>query len=113
MPEGLGLVAQRDIRRNEVVLEVPKKFWINPDTVSASEVGSVCGGLKPWISVALFLIREKKLREESMWRYYLDILPEYTDSTIYWWVWLSLVIDFFCRNRLLCSLMLDCKEPFV
>ncbi|KAH7857348.1 hypothetical protein Vadar_011592 [Vaccinium darrowii] len=84
VPEGLGLVAQRDIRRNEVVLEVPKKFWINPDTVSASEVGSVCGGLKPWISVALFLIREKKLREESMWRYYLDILPEYTDSTIYW-----------------------------
>ncbi|KAG5522411.1 hypothetical protein RHGRI_034555 [Rhododendron griersonianum] len=60
--EGLGLVTQRDIGRNEVVLEVPKKFWINPDTVSASEVGSVCGGLKPWISVALFLIREKKLR---------------------------------------------------
>ncbi|XP_058192643.1 ribulose-1,5 bisphosphate carboxylase/oxygenase large subunit N-methyltransferase, chloroplastic [Rhododendron vialii] len=84
VPEGLGLVAQRDIGRNEVVLEVPKKFWINPDTVSASEVGSVCGGLKPWISVALFLIREKKLREESMWRYYLDILPQFTDSTIYW-----------------------------
>ncbi|KAG5522408.1 hypothetical protein RHGRI_034552 [Rhododendron griersonianum] len=40
-----------------------------PGTVSASEVGSVCGGLKPWISVALFLIREKKLREGSMWRY--------------------------------------------
>ncbi|KAF7112306.1 hypothetical protein RHSIM_RhsimUnG0242900 [Rhododendron simsii] len=68
VPEGLGLVAQRDIGRNEVVLEVPKKFWINPDTVSASEIGSVCGGLKPWISVALFLIREKKLGEESMWR---------------------------------------------
>ncbi|KAF7123578.1 hypothetical protein RHSIM_Rhsim12G0125500 [Rhododendron simsii] len=41
--EGLGLVAQRDIGRNEVVLEVPKKFWINPETLSASEVGSVCG----------------------------------------------------------------------
>ncbi|KAI8528515.1 hypothetical protein RHMOL_Rhmol12G0154300 [Rhododendron molle] len=68
VPEGLGLVAQGDIGKNEVVLEVPKKFRINPDTVSASEVGNVCGGLKPWISVALFLIREKKLREESTWR---------------------------------------------
>ncbi|CAH2056817.1 unnamed protein product [Thlaspi arvense] len=87
VPEGLGLIAQRDIAKNEVVLEVPKKYWINPDTVSGSEIGSVCGGLKPWIAVALFLIREKKLKkDDSPWRYYFDILPEYTDSTIYWWV---------------------------
>ncbi|KAM0012305.1 putative [Ribulose-bisphosphate carboxylase]-lysine N-methyltransferase [Helianthus debilis subsp. tardiflorus] len=84
--EGLGLVAQRDIARNEVVLEVPKRFWINPDTVSGSEIGRVCSGLKPWICVALFLIREK-LRgddEGSSWRKYVDILPESTDSTIFW-----------------------------
>ncbi|XP_042498416.1 fructose-bisphosphate aldolase-lysine N-methyltransferase, chloroplastic [Macadamia integrifolia] len=81
--EGLGLVAQRDISRNEVVLEIPKKFWINSDTVAASEIGKVCGGLKPWISIALFLIREKT-REDSPLRSYLDILPQTTDSTIYW-----------------------------
>ncbi|KAK4741394.1 hypothetical protein SAY87_024982 [Trapa incisa] len=81
--EGLGLVAQRDIGRNEVVLEVPKRFWINPDAVAASEIGSVCSGLKPWIGVALFLIREKK-RGDSKWRVYLDILPGATDSTIFW-----------------------------
>ncbi|KAL9424213.1 hypothetical protein AB3S75_036153 [Citrus x aurantiifolia] len=83
VPEGLGLVAQRDIAKNEVVLEVPMKFWINPDTVAASEIGSLCSGLKPWISVALFLIREKK-KEDSPWRVYLDILPEWTDSTVFW-----------------------------
>ncbi|KAK2636153.1 hypothetical protein Ddye_030945 [Dipteronia dyeriana] len=83
VPEGLGLVAQRDIGKNEVVLEIPKKFWINPDAVAASEIGNVCSGLKPWISVALFLIREKK-REDSLWRVYLDILPESTDSTVFW-----------------------------
>ncbi|KAJ4711395.1 N-methyltransferase [Melia azedarach] len=83
VPEGLGLVAQRDIAKNEVVLEVPNKFWINPDTVAASEIGGVCSGLKPWISVALFLIREKK-REDSPWRVYLDILPDSTDSTVFW-----------------------------
>ncbi|GJW66239.1 fructose-bisphosphate aldolase-lysine N-methyltransferase, chloroplastic [Tanacetum coccineum] len=84
--EGLGLVAQRDIGRNEVVLEVPKKFWINSDMVLGSEIGRVCDGLKPWISVALFLIREK-LREDgggAYWRSYIDILPEFTDSTIFW-----------------------------
>ncbi|KDP41237.1 hypothetical protein JCGZ_15644 [Jatropha curcas] len=83
VPEGLGLIAERDISKNEVVLEIPKKLWINPDAVAASDIGSVCSGLKPWISVALFLIREK-LKEDSTWRPYLDILPESTNSTIYW-----------------------------
>ncbi|XP_021747145.1 fructose-bisphosphate aldolase-lysine N-methyltransferase, chloroplastic-like [Chenopodium quinoa] len=82
--EGLGLVAQKDIARNEVVLEVSKKFWINPDTVAASEIGSVCNGLKPWVSVALFLMREKKLGDSSAWKPYIDILPDSTNSTIYW-----------------------------
>lgn len=86
VPEGLGLVAQRDIGKNEVVLEVPKRFWINPDTVLASEIGSVCSGLKPWVSVALFLIREKKLGDDSSWKPYIDILPEFTNSTIFWYV---------------------------
>lgn len=89
VPEGLGLVAQKDLGRNEVVLEVPKRLWINPDAVAASEIGSVCSGLKPWLSVALFLIREKKKNDSSSWRYYLDVLPEYTNSTIFWSVWLS------------------------
>ncbi|KAL9246367.1 hypothetical protein vseg_019911 [Gypsophila vaccaria] len=82
--QGLGLVAQKDIARNEVVLEIPKKFWINPDTVAASEIGSVTRGVKPWVSVALFLIREKLLGDASSWKPYIDILPGYTDSTIYW-----------------------------
>ncbi|XP_010258271.1 PREDICTED: fructose-bisphosphate aldolase-lysine N-methyltransferase, chloroplastic isoform X1 [Nelumbo nucifera] len=83
VPEGLGLVAQRDFSRNEVVLEIPSRLWINADTVAASEIGKVCGGLKPWASIALFLIREKS-REDSPWRSYLDILPKITNSTIFW-----------------------------
>ncbi|KAJ8625861.1 hypothetical protein MRB53_034391 [Persea americana] len=42
--EGLGLVAQRNISQNEVVVKVPRKLWINPDTVAASQIGSE-GGL--------------------------------------------------------------------
>ncbi|XP_074274600.1 ribulose-1,5 bisphosphate carboxylase/oxygenase large subunit N-methyltransferase, chloroplastic [Silene latifolia] len=82
--EGLGLVAKKDIPRNDVVLEVPKKYWINPDAVAVSEIGTVCNGLKPWVSVAVFLIREKKLGDASSWKAYIDILPDYTNSTIYW-----------------------------
>lgn len=88
VPEGLGLVAQRDIGRNQVVLEVPKRLWINPDAVAESEIGNVCSGLKPWISVALFLLREKD-REDSKWRLYFDVLPQSTNSTVFWWVWLG------------------------
>ncbi|KAI3987708.1 hypothetical protein MKX01_028442 [Papaver californicum] len=81
--EGLGLIAQREISRNEVVLEIPQKFWINPDLVASSEIGKFCGGLKPWVSVALFLLREKA-NKDSKWSSYLEILPERTDSTIFW-----------------------------
>ncbi|KAL0318184.1 UNVERIFIED_CONTAM: Ribulose-1,5 bisphosphate carboxylase/oxygenase large subunit N-methyltransferase, chloroplastic [Sesamum calycinum] len=84
VPEGLGLVATRNIGRNEVVLEVPKRFWINQDAAAASEIGSICSGLKPFISVALFLLSEKFKGEESKWKYYIDVLPESTNSTIYW-----------------------------
>lgn len=85
VPEGLGLVAKRDISKGETVLELPRRFWINPDAVADSEIGNVCTGLKPWISVALFLLREK-WRDDSKWKYYMAVLPESTDSTIYWWV---------------------------
>ncbi|KAM2682531.1 hypothetical protein EV1_044271 [Malus domestica] len=43
---------------------------------------SVCSGLKPWVSVVLFLIREKS-RDDSKWRIYLDILPESTNSIVF------------------------------
>lgn len=83
--EGLGLVARRDIAEDEIILKVPRRLWVNPDTVSASEIGYLCTDLKPWVQVALFLIREK-LRPNSWWRFYVDILPETTNSTIYWCV---------------------------
>ncbi|CAJ1939796.1 unnamed protein product [Sphenostylis stenocarpa] len=83
VPEGLGLVALKDISRNEVVLQVPKRLWINPDAVAASEIGKVCNGLKPWLAVALFLIRERS-KDDSLWKHYFSILPKETDSTIYW-----------------------------
>ncbi|XP_078179795.1 rubisco methyltransferase family protein [Carex rostrata] len=84
VPEGLGLIAQRDISRNEVVVEVPKKLWIDADSVATSEIGQFCGGLRPWVCIALFLLRERELGDASPWKPYLDVLPSSTDSTIFW-----------------------------
>lgn len=84
VPQGLGLLAQKDISRNELVLEVPQSLWINSDTVAASEIGTLCQGLKPWISIALFLLREKALGPSSPWFLYLRILPRSTNSPIFW-----------------------------
>ncbi|KAJ8547963.1 hypothetical protein K7X08_021199 [Anisodus acutangulus] len=83
VPEGLGLVATRDISEGETVLEVPRRLWINTDAVAQSDIGNVCTGLEPWICLALFLLREK-WRDDSKWKYYMGVLPECTDSTIYW-----------------------------
>jgi len=74
-------------------MEVPKRCCINPDTVLASEIGSVCSGLKPWVSVAQFLIREERLGDESSSKPYIDILPEFTNSNIFWYVFGS--FDYF------------------
>lgn len=84
VPEGLGLVALKGMPRNEVVMEVPKRLWIDSDTVAASDIGGVCGGLKPWVAVALFILRERAAGADSPWRPYLDVLPPVTDSTIFW-----------------------------
>ncbi|RWW44047.1 hypothetical protein BHE74_00050267, partial [Ensete ventricosum] len=64
--------------------EVPKRLWIDSDTVVASEIGRLCAGLKPWVSIALFLLRERALGKASPWHPYLDILPPTTNSTIFW-----------------------------
>ncbi|OEL16303.1 [Fructose-bisphosphate aldolase]-lysine N-methyltransferase, chloroplastic [Dichanthelium oligosanthes] len=87
VPEGLGLVAARDLPRGEVVAEVPKKLWMDFDAVAASDIGRACGGgggLRPWVAVALLLLREVARGADSPWAPYLAILPRQTDSTIFW-----------------------------
>lgn len=83
VPERVGLVAQTNISRGQVVLEVPKNLWISMDTVSASEIGKLCQDLRPWVAISLFILREKS-RPESPWSPYLSILPEALDSPIFW-----------------------------
>ncbi|KQJ90199.1 fructose-bisphosphate aldolase-lysine N-methyltransferase, chloroplastic [Brachypodium distachyon] len=87
VPEGLGLVAARNLPRGEVVAEVPKKLWMDADAVAASDIGRACrsgGDLRPWVSVSLLILREAARGGDSLWAPYLAILPRQTDSTIFW-----------------------------
>ena len=87
VPEGLGLVATRNLPRGEVVAEVPKKLWMDADAVASSDIGRVCssaGDLRPWVTVSLLILREAARGGDSLWAPYLAILPRQTDSTIFW-----------------------------
>jgi [ribulose-bisphosphate carboxylase]/[fructose-bisphosphate aldolase]-lysine N-methyltransferase len=86
VPEGLGLVAARDLPRGEVVAEVPKKLWMDADAVAASDIGRACAGgdLRPWVGVTLLLLRELARGADSPWAPYLATLRRQTDSTIFW-----------------------------
>jgi [ribulose-bisphosphate carboxylase]-lysine N-methyltransferase len=69
-----------------VLAEVPKKLWLDADAVAASDLGGAVGrgGLRPWVAVALLLLREAARGAGSPWAPYLAILPRQTDSTIFW-----------------------------
>ncbi|KAJ7535805.1 hypothetical protein O6H91_12G046900 [Diphasiastrum complanatum] len=80
---GRGLLAHRTISQGDELLSIPRKLWINLETVKASAIGRFCEGLKPWVAIALFLVREKA-QSNSSWRPYLDILPQALDSPLFW-----------------------------
>lgn len=83
VPQGLGLVAQRQVNQGEEVVTVPEALWINFASVQASSIGPFCQDLKPWIAVSLFLIHEDS-NANSKWRPYLDSLPKVLDSPLFW-----------------------------
>ncbi|KAG5587473.1 hypothetical protein H5410_047907 [Solanum commersonii] len=64
--EGLGLVANRDISKGETVLGVPK------------------GSGSTQIKLQNLKLGIEKWKDDSKWKYYMAVLPESTDSTIYW-----------------------------
>ncbi|KAK1266864.1 hypothetical protein QJS04_geneDACA000547 [Acorus gramineus] len=66
----------------ETIIEIPKKLWINPDTIVAFNIGGFFQGLDPQIVVALFLTREKG-RPDSAWRQHIDCFLEVSLIPLY------------------------------
>eukprot|EP00898_Chlorokybus_atmophyticus_P003486 jgi/Chlat1/4138/Chrsp269S00809 len=82
-PYGLGLVATQDISEKSTVVSVPEKLCLNIEAARASSIGQFCDGLRPWLVVALFLLKEMN-DPNSFWQPYLHMLPRNLDSPIYW-----------------------------
>lgn len=83
VPEGLGLVAERNLGSGDDIFNVPDSICITKETVKASPIGKYVTELKPWIGLALFLISERN-NTESSWKAYLDILPTELDLPLFW-----------------------------
>jgi hypothetical protein len=81
--EGVGLVTQRAVRKGEDVLQVPRDSWICLETVKKSDIGRSVEGQRPWVKLALFLIKERA-NPSSKWLPYIDSLPQTLDSTLFW-----------------------------
>ncbi|KAI5062087.1 hypothetical protein GOP47_0022626 [Adiantum capillus-veneris] len=83
--QGLGLVASgRPIAQGEEVLNVPQELWMSVAAArSHPDIGPFCTNLRPWVTLALFLLFEKGM-PSSPWRSYIDILPHTLDSPLFW-----------------------------
>ncbi|GLI66009.1 hypothetical protein VaNZ11_009712, partial [Volvox africanus] len=73
-----SLVACEPVRRGQILVRVPRRLLLSPETARASKA---CGrairdaGLNEWQSLILHLLCEKALGSKSFWWPYLDTLP--------------------------------------
>ncbi|CAI5487550.1 unnamed protein product [Closterium sp. Naga37s-1] len=79
----LALVADRDIRSGDDLLLVPLSACLTLDKVLRTDIGAVCGDVRPWVALALFIIRERG-NPTSEWAPYLDTLPTSLNSPLLW-----------------------------
>ncbi|CAI6008462.1 unnamed protein product [Closterium sp. NIES-65] len=77
----LALVADRDIRSGDDLLLVPLSACLTLDKVLRTDIGAVCGDVRPWVALALFIIRERG-NPTSEWAPYLDTLPATLNSPL-------------------------------
>ncbi|CAI5462847.1 unnamed protein product [Closterium sp. Yama58-4] len=79
----LALVADRDIRSGDDLLLVPLSACLTLDKVLKTDIGAVCGDVRPWVALALFIIRERG-NPNSEWAPYFDTLPATLNSPLLW-----------------------------
>ncbi|GAV68451.1 SET domain-containing protein/Rubis-subs-bind domain-containing protein [Cephalotus follicularis] len=82
-----GLVALKNIRKNEKLLFVPPSLVITPDSEwSCPEAGEVLKrySVPDWPLLATYLISEASLQQSSRWSNYISALPQQPYSLLYW-----------------------------
>eukprot|EP00741_Cyanophora_paradoxa_P003003 tig00000658_g2915.t1 len=92
---GRGLFARRDLSANETVISIPFPLVLRRGLVAQSDIGkrhpalaesgTAPPGVDPdLVSIAAFLLHERSRGDAAFWKPYLDVLPEATDSPLFW-----------------------------
>lgn len=77
---GRGLVARRDVNLYEEIARVPLKMLLTKDS-SRAKFGAniISDDMSEYSAIALQLIHERFVEEDSFWTPYLDVLPSVQD----------------------------------
>lgn len=85
--QGLGLKAVTDIKEGELFATIPRKLMMSAETARGSELSPLIEGdniLKAMQNACLVIhVYCEKLKEDSFWKPYLDILPNTYSTTLY------------------------------
>ncbi|KAL9984830.1 hypothetical protein ACROYT_G007166 [Oculina patagonica] len=88
--QGLGLKAVSDIKSGELFITIPRKLMLSAETARNSELGPLIEKdniLRVMQNACLVLhVYCEKLKENSFWKPYLDILPTSYSTTLYFTV---------------------------
>lgn len=88
--QGLGLRAASDIKGGELFITIPRKLTISAETARNSELGPLIEKdniLRVMQNACLVLhVYCEKLKKNSFWKPYLDILPTSYSTTLYFTV---------------------------
>ncbi|KAI8578436.1 hypothetical protein K450DRAFT_246787 [Umbelopsis ramanniana AG] len=83
---GRGVVAIKDIKKDELLFSIPRKVLLSEETSQlATKPGmkDILNSQQGWAPLILCLMYELK-SENSFWKPYLDILPNIFDTPMFW-----------------------------
>ena len=82
---GRGLIARKELTQGQEIVKVPSKLLLTRKTAQR-ELGSsiVPDSLNEYLALALLLIRERSLGQQSFWASYIGILPTAEDVGQTW-----------------------------
>ncbi|ORY84469.1 hypothetical protein BCR37DRAFT_397841 [Protomyces lactucae-debilis] len=81
--EGYGVFARKRIQQDEIVMRVPKKCLLSPQTCAIANL-LVSSDLGDMVAVCLAFLYEKYLGPESPWHAYIAMMPEKVPISKLW-----------------------------
>ncbi|XP_050017965.1 SET domain-containing protein 4 isoform X2 [Alexandromys fortis] len=85
---GRGLMSRTSLQEGEMIISLPESCLLTTDTVIRSSLGPYIKKWKPppspLLALCTFLVSEKHLGDQSLWKSYLDILPSSYTCPVCW-----------------------------